>query len=150
MSLEQLFSAASALATVGWLLLIILPRRPLATHFAGVFIPLMLALMYLYLIATNLRGAEGGFGSLADVAKLFARPELLLAGWIHYLCFDLFTGAWEVRDAQRHEIPHLVVIPCLLMTFMLGPIGLLFYMSIRSAKLRRLTVSDTVAKTAKS
>jgi hypothetical protein len=140
MSLDQVFSLASTLAAVGWLFLIILPRRPLALHFSGVFIPMVLAAMYLYFIATNLQGAEGGFGSLADVTLLFKKPELLLAGWIHYLAFDLFIGAWEVRDSQRLEIPHLVVVPCLIMTFMLGPIGLLFYIAIRSAKTRSVTV----------
>jgi hypothetical protein len=140
MELEQVFSLASVLAAVGWLFLVIVPKRPLAVHVAGVFIPLLLALMYLYFIAMNMQGAEGGFGSLADVAALFQKRELLLAGWIHYLAFDLFIGAWEVRDAQRNQIPHLVVIPCLLMTFMLGPIGLLFYFAIRTAKLRRIAM----------
>jgi hypothetical protein len=86
------------------------------------------------------RGADGGFGSLADVATLFSKQELLLAGWVHYLCFDLFIGAWEVRDSQRHGTPHLLVIPCLLMTFMLGPIGLLFYFAIRSVKTGTLSL----------
>jgi hypothetical protein len=142
MDLERIFSAASTIAAVGWLFLIIVPKRPLAVHVAGIFLPLILAAMYLYFIAMHIRGAEGGFGSLADVATLFQTRELLLAGWIHYLCFDLFIGGWEVRDSQRHGIPHLVVIPCLIMTFMLGPIGLLFYFVIRSAKLRNLTVSE--------
>ena len=141
MTLEQVFSVASTLAALGWLFLIVVPKRPLAVHVAGVFFPLILAAIYLYFIATNMRGAEGGFGSLADVATLFQKRELLLAGWIHYLCFDLFVGAWEVRDSQQHGIPHLVVIPCLIMTFMLGPIGLLFYMAIRSAKLRKVTIA---------
>ena len=140
MTLEQVFSAASALAAVGWLLLAFAPRRQLSVHVAGVFIPLILAAVYLYFIAMHIRGAEGGFGSLADVATLFQKRELLLAGWIHYLCFDLFIGAWEVRDAQRNGIAHLAVIPCLIMTFMLGPIGLLFYLAIRSAKLRSVNV----------
>jgi hypothetical protein len=142
MDLERIFSLASTIAVVGWLLLIIVPRRPLAVHVAGIFLPLLLAAMYLYFIAMHIRGAEGGFGSLADVATLFQTRELLLAGWIHYLAFDLFIGGWEVRDSQRHGIPHLVVLPCLIMTFMLGPIGLLFYFAIRSAKLRNLTVSE--------
>ena len=140
MDLERIFSLASVIAAVGWLFLIFVPKRPLALHVAGVFFPMLLALMYLYFIAMNIRGAEGGFGSLADVATLFQKRELLLAGWIHYLCFDLFIGAWEVRDAQRNAIPHLVVIPCLIMTFMLGPIGLLFYIAIRSAKLKSVAV----------
>ena len=137
---ERIFSVAGAIAAVGWLFLIFVPKRPLALHVAGVFFPLLLALIYLYFIAVHIRGAEGGFGSLADVATLFQKRELLLAGWIHYLCFDLFIGAWEVRDSQRHQIPHLVVIPCLVMTFMLGPIGLLFYMMIRTSKLRTVEI----------
>ena len=140
MDLERIFSVASTLAVIGWLFLIVLPKRPLVLHVAGVFLPLLLALIYFYFIAMHFRGAEGGFGSLQDVATLFQKRELLLAGWIHYLSFDLFIGAWEVRDAQRNEIPHLVVIPCLLMTFMLGPIGLLFYFAIRTAKLRSAVV----------
>lgn len=140
MDLEQIFSMAGALAGVGWLTLIVAPKRPVANHIASVFFPLMLALLYLYFIATHIRGAEGGFGSLADVATLFQKRELLLAGWIHYLCFDLFIGGWEVRDSQQHGIPHLVVIPCLIMTFMLGPIGLLFYFAIRSAKIKQVAM----------
>ena len=136
MPLEQIFSMASLLAMIGWLILAILPRQPIAQVVSGVIIPLVLSAGYLFLIAQNLRGAEGGFGSLADVAALFQKQELLLAGWIHYLAFDLFIGAWETRDAQRNGIPHLVVIPCLIMTFMLGPIGLLFYFAIRTAKTR--------------
>lgn len=140
MDLERIFSLASVIAGVGWLFLIVVPKRPLAVHVAGVFFPMLLALMYLYFIAMHIRGAGGGYGSLADVATLFQKRELLLAGWIHYLCFDLFVGGWEVRDSQRNQIPHLVVIPCLIMTFMLPPIGLLFYFAIRSAKLRTVNV----------
>ena len=136
MALETLFSVAGSIAAVGWLMLAVVPRQPFTQIIAAVIAPLLLAAVYLYLIAMHLDGAEGGFGSLADVALLFQKRELLLAGWIHYLCFDLFIGAWEIRDSQKHGFPHLVMIPCLLMTFMLGPIGLLFYFAIRTAKLR--------------
>ena len=140
MDLEQIFSLASLLTLVGWLLLAILPRQPIVQLISGVSIPLVLGVIYLVLIVQNIQGAEGGFGSLADVATLFQRRELLLAGWIHYCAFDLFIGAWETRDAQKHGIPHLVLIPCLIMTFMLGPIGLLFYFAIRTSKTRTLLV----------
>lgn len=140
MELETLFSVAGSIAAVGWLMLAVVPRQPFTQIIAGVIAPLLLAAVYLYLIAMHLDGAEGGFGSLADVALLFQQRELLLAGWIHYLCFDLFIGAWEIRDSQKHGFPHLVMIPCLLMTFMLGPIGLLFYFAIRTAKLRHVAL----------
>ena len=129
---------AGLIAMLGWLLLVILPRHPIVQLITGITLPLVLAAGYLILIVLNFQGAEGGFGSLADVATLFRKQELLLAGWIHYLAFDLFIGAWETRDAQRNGIPHLVVIPCLVMTFLLGPIGLLFYFAIRTAKTRAI------------
>ena len=142
MDLERIFSLASAIAATGWLFLVFAPRKPYTQVIAGGIAPLILAAIYLTLIFSNIRGAEGGFGSLADVAMLFQRRELLLAGWIHYLAFDLFIGAWETRDAARNRIPHLVVIPCLVMTFMLGPIGLLFYFAIRTAKTKGLSLES--------
>lgn len=132
--MESIFSACGTAAGVGWLLLMALPRWKGTQIVSGVVVPLAIALVYLVLIARNLPGAEGGFGSLTEVARLFQQPPLLLAGWVHYLSFDLFIGAWEVRDARRHGVPHLLVIPCLLMTFMLGPIGLLAYAALRTWK----------------
>lgn len=145
MELEQLFSVATYLAVGGWLLLVVLPKQPVAQLLAGLVLPLVLSAAYLLLIAQHFQGAEGGFGSLAEVKTLFARDELLLAGWIHYLAFDLFIGAWEIRDSQRHGLPHLVMIPCLIMTFMLGPIGLLFYFAIRTAKTKSLKLESSTS-----
>ena len=143
MSVEFLFSVASTLALVGWVTLALVPRWPMARALAGVVLPLVLAAVYLTLVVRYMPGAQGGFGSLAQVALLFQQPELLLAGWIHYLAFDLFIGGWETRDAVRHDIPRLLVISCLALTFMLGPIGLLSYFLVRSQRLRALSVEPT-------
>jgi hypothetical protein len=59
---------------------------------------------------------------------------LLLAGWVHYLAFDLFIGSWQVRDSQQRGIGHLFVIPCLVLTFLFGPAGLLCYLALRTVK----------------
>lgn len=141
--LERIFSICGALAMVGWLLLVVLPRQRIAHLVASVAIPIAIGLVYLVLIAQHFGSADGGFGSLADVARLFANPALLLAGWVHYLAFDLFIGAWEVRDAQRHRVPHAVVIPCLLLTFMFGPIGLLAYFALRTWRAGNADVADS-------
>ena len=134
--LESIFSACSTMALLGWALLVFLPRQRLAHLLAAAGIPLAISVVYLVLIAQHFGRSEGGFGSLSDVAQLFSNPALLLAGWVHYLAFDLFIGAWESRDAQRHGIPHLLVVPCLLLTFMLGPIGLLIYWGLRTWRTR--------------
>ena len=68
---------------------------------------------------------------MAAVTALFSVPELILAGWIHYLAFDLFVGAWELKDAQKERIHHIVVVPCLLTTLMFGPGGLVLYWFIK-------------------
>lgn len=136
--MEQIFSACSTLAALGWLLLILAPRWRLTQAIAGAAIPLAIAVVYLVLIVRYMPGAAGGFGSLAEVATLFETPGLLLAGWVHYLAFDLFIGSWEVRDAQRHDVPHLLVVPGLVLTFLLGPIGLLAYLLLRSWRARSL------------
>lgn len=143
MTTEALFSAASTAVLPGWLLLLLAPRfRWTARLVAPVLIPALLGMLYLYLIVTRFPGADGGFGSLAEVRRLFADEALLLAGWVHYLAFDLFVGSWEVRDAQRLGLPHLLVAPCLILTFLFGPVGLLLYLGLRGALRRQLTLDE--------
>jgi len=141
MPLEKIFSACSMVAMLGWLLLIFLPRWKWTARFiAACIIPLALAVVYLLLVVTHFGQSEGGFGSLAEVSLLFRNPHNLLAGWIHYLAFDLFIGAWEVRDAQKVGLHHLLVVPCLLLTFLFGPVGLLLYFMLRWSLKRKLLV----------
>ena len=140
---ELLFSICNGLVIPGWLLIAILPRSSWATSLiASVVIPGLLAVVYLLLIVSNFGSGEGDFTSLAGVASLFSNPWVLTAGWIHYLAFDLFIGSWEVRDAQRLGIRHAYVLPCLLLTFLLGPIGLLMYLGLRSVSRGSLVLNE--------
>jgi hypothetical protein len=96
-------------------------------------VPLVLGTVYLWAMVANPDALEGaGFTTLDGVMALFTSPWVALAGWVHYLIFDLFIGAWEVRDAQRHGIRHAFVVPCLLLTLMLGPVGLGMYLLLRA------------------
>jgi hypothetical protein len=131
MNPETVFATANLVAVAGWLLLLIAPRDRRAWLAAGTLIPLMLATAYLVLLAGNWGGSRGGFSSLRGVAELFSNPWLLLAGWLHYLAFDLFVGTWEARDAMDHGVPRLVVAVCLLLTFTFGPVGFLTYHAAR-------------------
>ena len=111
MTIEGVFSACNLLAMVGWMLLLTVPRRRTAMAIAGTAIPLTLAAIYLVLIVSHVRESSGGFSSLDAVAQLFANHWLLLAGWVHYLAFDLFIGAWETRDAMARRVPRLLLGP---------------------------------------
>ena len=139
MSLDLIFTLANGLALLGWLLLIFAPRWQFtrAVVLSGAA-SLVLAALYVALFVTYFGSGEGGFGSLPEVVKLFSRPEMVLLGWVHYLSFDLFIGAWEVKDARVRGVPHLLVVPCLIGTFMLGPVGLLAYFGARALFGRKL------------
>jgi hypothetical protein len=133
---DQIFSIANLVALSGWVLLILLPRRAWVTRVVIVAIVLLFALSYAGIIGARWAGRSGGFSSLPAVAALFADPWLLLAGWIHYLAFDLLVGRWEAIDARERGIPHLAVVPCLFLTFMFGPAGWLAYMALRAVHAR--------------
>ncbi len=134
MTAEQLFSIANVVALSAWILLALFPRHATVTTITGMGIPALLAAAYIFLIATTWGNSTGGFGSLGAVASLFSNRWLLLAGWIHYLAFDLLIGHWEVRDAQHRGIPHLLVVPSLALTFLFGPAGWLLYLILRTAR----------------
>lgn len=132
MSLEQMFTLANMIAMLGWLVLLMSPLIPVGAEWiSGRLIPVLLSVVYTALILVFWGQGDGGFSSLPEVMKLFTQPELVLVGWVHYLAFDLFIGAWECRTARAERIRFWFVVLCLALTFMFGPIGLLLFTVIR-------------------
>ena len=132
MVLETWFSVASILAIIGWLLLLASPFIPAwSDKIAGAIIPLILSAGYV-LLSILPAASGGGFGSLADVMELFSYEQAAFAGWVHFLAFDLFIGAWECRTARSKGIKFWKVVPCLFLTFLFGPAGLLAFWAVRS------------------
>ncbi|NNE69872.1 MAG: DUF4281 domain-containing protein [Rhodothermales bacterium] len=137
-----LFSFGSTLVLPGWLLLVFAPRWKWTTGLVTtVLIPVALGIVYIYLMATNFGNSEGGFGSLEEVTKLFSNPALVTAGWLHYLAFDMLVGSWIVRNATQNGVPHLLVIPCLVLCFLAGPVGYVLYLVIRAVKTREILMA---------
>src|SRR5262245_26616089 len=121
MNADTIFSLSNMLALAGWLVLLGSPLFPkIADRISGLLIPTLFAVAYSGLILTFWFSAKGGFDSLDNVAALFQTRELLLAGWIHYLAFDLFVGTWIVRTARRAAVPFWLVVPSLALTFLFG------------------------------
>lgn len=118
-----------------WALLLVLPHARITEALVhSVALPLILGVTYMWLLGTalSLPAPEGaGFSSLSGLMKLFTVEMALVAGWAHYLVFDMFVGAWEARDAQRVGLHHLLLAPCLLLTLAVGPIGLMLYILVR-------------------
>ena len=132
MSPDLLFSLANGLAVPGWIALALAPLAPRAAdRFAGVVLPGAFCALYTVLIAVHFAEAPGGFGTLREVQELFTDADVALAGWIHFLAFDLFVGAWIVRDARARGVAHWMVLPILPLAFLLGPAGLLCWLALR-------------------
>lgn len=149
MNYETLYSAANLAVLPAWLLLVLLPKSEITKRLvhSGIY-PTIYGAFYLVLfVRATLMGhaAEGGgFDTLDTVMTAFTHPNLALMGWVHYLVFDLFVGAWIGRDAAARSVNHFAVIPCLFFTFLAGPIGLLMYLLLRQfiGKCSALTLDE--------
>ena len=131
----QLFSIANSVALLCWIVLVLQPSR--TAPVLRIAVPAVMAVLYIWALATAPPNPDGGFGSLAAVKSLFSQDRAVLAGWVHYLAFDLFVGCWIVLDAAQRRIPHIATVPCLVLTFMFGPAGLLLYYGLRWAADRK-------------
>jgi hypothetical protein len=132
MSAESVFQLCSTIAPIGWLVLILLPFWHQSDKFILGIIITLFCIVYAWLIFSHFHYSDlKKFGSLNGVMELFKQPEIVVAGWVHYLAFDLMTGIFIKRNAIKHGISHWLLIPVYLLTFMLGPIGLLTYLVIR-------------------
>ena len=138
MDAATLFDIANAGALIGWLMLAFAPLKRAWLVPGARIVGVLLAVLYSGLLIGAVMGGgmEGDFSSLAGVTALFARPEGVLVGWVHYLAFDLWVGAWAVDDAHRRGLRHWAVLPCLVFIFLAGPLGLLLYLTARSSLAR--------------
>lgn len=147
MSTDDLFLICNYAVMPAWFLLFVLPNHrvtQLLVH--AIWVPLILVPFYILALFLGQPAPEGaGFGSLQGVMLLFQSPTAVLGGWIHYLVFDLFIGAWIVRDAKRQGINHWLTLPILFATLMVGPVGLMLYLLLRLAMKRTVTLMETSA-----
>jgi len=145
MNASQIFQIVNPLAGMAWILLIVIPNWKYTKLITSVILPaLIFAGIYVFSLGLSFGHSEGGFGSLEEVRTLFANDNALLAGWIHYLAFDLFVGTWEMEDSQKNGISRFIVAPCMFLTFMFGPTGLLCYTVIKLILKKNLSSSINI------
>jgi hypothetical protein len=143
MNPDAIFPIANMTALAGWAALLASPWIPrLSDLVASTLVPLLLSVAYAGLVLAFWSGAQGGFDTLAHVALLFESREILLAGWLHYLAFDLFVGAWIARTARAEQVGFVLVVPCLALTFLFGPVGFLLFSAIRAVRMRGLSTAS--------
>jgi len=148
LSYENIYLIANWGVIPFWLLLIFLPNHNLTSFFTqSIIAPLLLAIGYAYLsYAIYLEGNifEGFelYSGLNGLYSMFANEVLLLIFWLHFLAISLFTGAWIARDGKKYLVPKIITIPCLILTYFAGPIGLVIYWFTRIFFAKKVSFDD--------
>lgn len=144
MTADHFYGYAGILIFIPWAFLIFLPngRHTDRVAFGAAFVLLAMGAWFtLQYVFTP--GEDGGSVlSLEGLSHLFRSKEMLLTGWLNYLSFCLFAGGWQSHDSRQIDLPHIWVIPCLLLTMLAGPSGLLLYLVLRWVKTRRWGVEN--------
>ena len=139
MSDDAIFTLCNTIALASWLILIFAtPMWKQANKFLIGIVISLFCIVYAWLIFTSFHtGDFEKFSTLDGVVSLFGNRTVVVAGWVHYLAFDLMTGIWITKNAKQHGINHWLITPALFLTFMMGPVGLLLYLLIRFAKTKK-------------
>jgi len=125
-----IFTLINTLIIFFWALLIFIPRSKITQKITSYpYVPLILSFVYIFFLSQVPEIFKADFSSLNGILELFKNSisESAAAAWTHYLAFDFWMGAWILQNSQKRSIPHLIIILPLVSTFMLGPIGVLFY-----------------------
>lgn len=141
MTPSEVFKIVGTLALPMWILLIVLPKWKVTRFLIDYkIVPVLLSVVYaIYIAKALIAGGMMDFGSLESVMQLFTVKNAVLAGWIHYLAFDLLVGMWMVNQNQTLQIHPIILAPCLVGTFLFGPVGFLIFMIIKSIKRKNAT-----------
>ena len=135
----DVFSIANTIVLPMWLLMIVVPTWKVTQWLVDFrVIPILLSVIYVIYIAIAIQtGGMMDFGSLVSVMELFTEENAVLAGWVHYLAFDLLVGMWLLDQNKSIQINPWFMAPVLLLTFMLGPVGFLLFNILKSFKTKR-------------
>ena len=139
MNPDTLFNITCIIAAIGWLVILVASPFWFAFYkFVIAIIIVLLALTYSYCNFSNPDpDILQKFSSLDGIGSLFQNKMLLLACWIHIMAFDLLGAVWIKKNAMHYGIPHGVIILPLILTCLLGPLGLLLYLLVRWVKTKQ-------------
>ena len=132
-----------------WFVLLIFPNSQICRVFiTSVFPIFILSLAYAYLLyIVSLDGYDflqnfKLYLGLSEISNLFENQSFLILFWIHFLAMNLFCGGWIVKDYQMLGMNKLLVSLPLIITYLVGPIGITLYWIIRIFYAKRINLYD--------
>ena len=148
-TIEMLFYWVNFGVLPFWLLLIFFPQSHLCRYFVTSIFPIFVlsgtyifVLYKSYLNSYDFMGNFNLYFGISDISDLFSDKSFLMMFWIHFIAINLFTGGWIVKDAQKFSINKLVLIIPLVVTYLIGPLGLFLYWLIRIFYAKNISLYD--------
>ncbi|MEI6264334.1 MAG: ABA4-like family protein [Sphingobacteriia bacterium] len=139
MQAAEIFSICNKVILLGWVLLIFLPNWKYTQTIILNGLIVTFAALYSFIILKDIGNFNpDSFSTLAKVKGLFQNDDAVAAGWIHYLAFDLFVGAYIVRKSKVIQLSRVLYTICLPFTFMFGPMGYLLFIIFKTIKTKSL------------
>ena len=121
-----------------WLILIFFPSSNINKFFVTSILPILLlggayifALYKSYLNSYDFISNFELYLSMSNLSNLFSNNLFLILFWIHFVSINLFVGGWIVRDSQKLYINKILVAFPLIITYLIGPLGVFIYWLIR-------------------
>ena len=132
-----------------WLILIFFPQYYISRFFVTSIFPIfILSGVYIFVIYKSYLSSYDFFGNfnlylgLGSLSELFVDNFYLMVFWIHFIAINLFTGGWIVKDAQKFPINKILLTIPLIITYLVGPLGLFIYWLIRIFYAKSINLHD--------
>lgn len=139
MQAADIFSICNKVILLGWVLLIFLPNWKYTQAIILNGLIVLFSGIYAFMILKDFGNFNpDSFSTLANVKALFQNDDAVAAGWIHYLAFDLFVGAYIVKKSKQIGLSRVLYTLTLPFTFMFGPLGYLLFVIFKTIKTKSL------------
>jgi len=132
-----------------WLILIFFPQSNLGRYFVTSIFPiLLLSGAYIFILYKSYLSSYEFltnfdlYLSISNLSNLFSNETFLMLFWIHFVSINLFTGGWIVKDSQKFGINKIILFLPLLITYLIGPLGILVYWIVRIFYAKRINLYD--------
>ena len=132
-----------------WFILIVFPESHLSRIFVTSIFPFfILSGVYIFILYKSyLIGYDfdGNFSlnlGLNELSRLFEDHLYIMIFWTHFIAINLFIGGWIVKDSQKFSINKVLMAVPLIVTYLIGPIGLFLYWIIRIFYAKRISLYE--------
>ncbi len=148
-TIEMLYYWANLGVLPFWVILIFFPHSKISKYFITSIFPIfILSGAYIFLLYKSYLNSYDFMNNFSlylgvdNLSNLFTDKSYLMIFWVHFISINLFTGGWMVKDSIRLSINKFLLAMPLIITYLVGPIGLFLYWLIRIFYAKNISLYD--------